>query len=216
MADHYTQLLEWRRAEGATRGLAKLPTDFYATTQAYLADVRRTFESELRENPSGRKGDLARQTHQRAVQIARDVVEARLTKILSQAFQASVGGGRDLPNAVPVERQLFERLVQVLSEHRAQVTPFLEPAAPPPSTRPATPPAAPAPPSVAEGHERAPPAGSVAFVRILKDGRPLEVGNETIDLSKEDVVSLPSDAARLLVTGKMAEMILPASKRPPP
>ena len=70
MADHFTQLLEWRRNELAVRGLAKLPLEFYAATTAYLAELRRSYESELRENPSGRKGDISRQTYQRAIQVA--------------------------------------------------------------------------------------------------------------------------------------------------
>ena len=99
--DQYTLLLELRRSEGAARGLAKLPHDFYGTTSSYLAEVRRTFEVELRENPSGRKGELSRQTYQRASQVARDIIEARMTKLLSLSFQASVGGTKELPNSLP-------------------------------------------------------------------------------------------------------------------
>ena len=96
VADQYTQLLEWRRLEASSRGLAKIPHDFYSATRRFLEETRRTFEAELRENPSGRKGDLARQTHQRAGQVARDIVEARVNKLLTAAFQASIGGGREL------------------------------------------------------------------------------------------------------------------------
>ena len=213
MPEHYTQLLEWRRAEGATRGLAKLPTEFYGTTRAYLDDVRRTYESELRENPSGKKGDLARQTYQRAVQIARDIIEARVTKLLAVAFQASVGATRDLSNALPEERRLFDGLVQLLRTHRAEVAPFLEATPPPPpaGTTPAAAPPAEARPSPAA--EKAPgPSAPAAVVRVLKDGRPVEVGPETVDLGKEDVISLPPEAARLLVSAKVAELILPATR----
>lgn len=221
MPDHYTQLLEWRRAEAAARLLAKLPHDFYPATRNYLADVRRTFESELRENPSGKKGDLARQTYARATQVARDIVEARMTKILSQAFQSSVGGTRELPNALPEERELHETLVQTLRSHRSGLAPYLEPTGPAPSGGPApaarSPDPAPATRSNGEGSPRVPArapstpdAPPVAFVRVVKDGRPIEVGEETIDLRKEDVLTLPVETARLLVAGKVAELILPA------
>jgi DNA replication initiation complex subunit (GINS family) len=222
MADPYTQLLEWRRSEATARGLAKLPHEFYPTTQTYLAEVRRTYESELRENPSGKKGELARQTYQRATQVARDVIEARMTKTISLAFQAAVGGARELPNALPEERTLFDQLVQLLRAHRGSVAPYLEPTGPPAGspTGVATtsgPPALAASPlpvhPVAENSasSSAPP---VTYVRVLKDGRPIEVQGETIDLRKEDILSLPAETARLLVSAKVAEMIIPARPKP--
>jgi DNA replication initiation complex subunit (GINS family) len=218
MPDHYTQLLEWRRSESGVRGLAKLPSDFYAATEAYLSEVRRTFESELRENPSGRKGDLARQTHHRAAQIARDIIEARVTKILSQAFQASVGGSRDLTNALPEERTLFDRLVEVLRDHRERAAPFLDSVGPPtaaagttakPPKTESTP-----PPRPAAAPDRGHAPAATVLVRVLQDGRPIEVGAETIDLRKEDVLSLPPETARLLISAKVAEMILPGPTPP--
>lgn len=223
MPDHYTQLLEWRRAEGAARLLAKLPQDFYPATRAYLADVRRTFETELRENPSGKKGDLARQTYARATQVARDIVEARMTKILSQAFQASVGGSRDLSNALPEERGLHESLIRTLRDHRSGLAPYLEPTGP--AAGPSTPPAptvpapeprrapSPADPATPSAEARGAALPQVAFVRVLKDGRPVELGHETIDLRKEDVLTLPVETARLLVSAKVAELILPGPSR---
>lgn len=213
MPDQYTLLLEWRRAEGSARGLAKLPHDFITSTQAYLAEARRVFEAELRENPAGRKGEVARQTYQRASQVARDIIEARMTKLLSQAFQASVGGGRELANALPEERELFEALARTLRAHRQNVAPYLDPTGPtaPAPARP--PPAAQAPPAPAPPAPE-PAAPTAVLVRILKDGRPVEVGGETLELRKEDLLTVPPEIARLLVDAKMAERIETAG--PPP
>ncbi len=225
MPDQFTLLLEWRRNEASVRGLAKLPHDFYATTQAYLAEVRRSYESDLRENPSGRKGEISRQTYQRASQVARDIVEGRVQKTLSAAFQASVGGSRELPNALPEERAMFERVLTVLLEHRRNVAPYIEPAgsAPPSASRPSAPAtsaaevptasrAASKPPSTPPAPGRA--AGPFEYVRILKDGRPVEVGNETLDLRADDIVSLPPDVAKLLISAKVAEPVTPGPFRP--
>jgi DNA replication initiation complex subunit (GINS family) len=208
MPDQYTLLLELRRSEGANRGLAKLPHDFYGTTSAYLTEVRRTFESELRENPSGRKGELSRQTYQRASQVARDIIEARMTKLLSLAFQASVGGAKEIPNTLPEERALFESLTGVLRTHRGSVAPYLQPDA----GAPAAPTGTPAPAASRESTPRVEPrptraAAAQALVRILKDSRPLELGGETIELRREDIVSLPPEVARILVDGKIAEAL---------
>lgn len=213
MPDPYTQLLEWRRSESSGRGLSKLPKDFYESTRRYLAETRQTFESELRENPSSKKGELARQTYQRAHQIARDIVEARMTKILSQAFQATVGGSRDLPNALGEERNLFDTLAAQLRAHRQSVAPFLElfggvppvgPAEPAGATPPAT--AVPATKPAAEPAPRS--AGTSVYVRVLKDGRPLAIGQETVEIRKEDVLSLPPETAKILVAAGLAEPLV--------
>lgn len=209
MPDHYSQLLDWRRAEGAARGLAKLPHDFVPATQAFLAEARRVFESELRENPSGKKGELARQSFQRGSQIARDIVEARMTKLLSLAFQASVGGSHDIPNALPEERQLFDTLVDQLRSHRRSVAPYLEPAAS--GFTGSKPVAAPSLARPAEATTTR-PLSSVTVVRVLKDSRPVEVGGETLHLRKEDIVSLPPETAKLLIEAKVAEKV----ERPEP
>jgi DNA replication initiation complex subunit (GINS family) len=227
--DHFSLLLEWRRTEAATRGLAKLPHDFYAATTAYLADVRKSYEADLRENPSGRKGDLSRQTYQRASQVARDIVEGRAQKVIAAAFQASIGGSRDLPNALAEERTMYDRLLATLLDHRRRTSPYLEtpPAGPAPGAPVASVPVAPAPasaaaaaPSTSSAPSSAPvPPATVAppvvpptaYVRVVKDGRPIEVGSETLDLRAEDVLSLPEETARLLVNAKVAEAITPAN-----
>jgi DNA replication initiation complex subunit (GINS family) len=220
MPDHFTQLLEWRRNELAVRGLAKLPPEFYTLTTTYLSELRRSYESELRENPSGRKGDISRQTYQRAIQVARDIVEGRVQKILNAAFQASIGGSRDVVNALPEERAMFDQLLGVLLDHRRSAAAYIEPA-PPPSPPPtarapeASPPPATTPPlrpPAASPTTRGRP--SLVYVRVLKDSRPIEVGSETIDLKADDILSLPPETARILVDAKVAEPVESAPTRP--
>jgi DNA replication initiation complex subunit (GINS family) len=212
MPDHYTQLLEWRRVETTSRGLAKLPHDFYGATRAYLAEARTTFERELRENPAGRKGDLARQTYHRASQIARDVVESRMTKILSFGFQSAVGGSRDVANLLPEEKSLFEEVTRLLGSHRAAVAPFLEVTVPLGS--PASPTARPGPAVPPPVEPKATVAASTVFVRILQDQRPIDTGSETLDLRKDDVLSLPERTAQILIHAHLAERVGPDSLRP--
>ncbi len=228
MPDTFTLLLEWRRSEGAGRTLAKLPFDYYATTARYLADLRRSYESDLRENPSGRKGEISRQTYQRASQVARDILESRMQKLLSLAFQASIGGHRDVPNGLPEERELYDRLLESFLSYRRGVAPYLETAASPSPPAPVPPTAgrAPAPspqpsppvptPPAAERSRPSPASGELTFVRILQDTRPIEVGSETVDLRADDVLSLPPETARILVQGKIAEPVEAIPLRPAP
>jgi DNA replication initiation complex subunit (GINS family) len=212
MPDYYTKLLELRRAEGSAHGLSKLPVDFYPQTRAYLAELKSTFETELRENPSGRKGELARQTHQRAVQTARDIVEARMMKILTAALQASLGGSRDLPNALPEERTLHESLLGYLRQHRSEVAPYLEPTGPPPAASKRTAStasrSAAAEPAPARTAAVSPVSGpETQIVRVLKDSPKVALGSETIELRRDDVVSLPADVARLLRDSHIVEPV---------
>lgn len=210
MPDYYTKLLELRRSEGSAHGLSKLPADFYGQTRAYLAELKSTFETELRENPSGRKGELARQTHQRAVQTARDIVEARMMKILTAALQASLGGSRELPNALPEERTLHDSLLGYLRQHRSEVAPYLETSGPVASSpkrasspAPRSPPAEPSTPRPAP----APAGPEVRVVRVLRDSPRVVLGPETIALRRDDVISLPADVARLLVDSRIVEPV---------
>jgi DNA replication initiation complex subunit (GINS family) len=215
MPDPFSQLLEWRRAEASARALSKIGPDFYVGTAKYLAELRRSYEVDLRENPSGRKGDISRQTYQRASQVARDILEARAQKLLSAAFQASVGGLRDLPNALAEERAIFDQLLGTLLEFRRISAPYLEQApaaggaAPPPS--PAAPSASASPPPPPPGRLAPAPAAGKAglppatYVRVVRSTRPLELGSETVDLREDDVLSLSPDAAKILVDGKIAE-----------
>jgi len=223
MPDPFSQLLEWRRAEANARTLSKIGPEFYVSTARYLADLRRSYEADLRENPSGRKGEISRQTYQRASQVARDILEARAQKLLAAAFQASVGGPRDLPNSLAEERGLFDDLLGRLLEFRRSSAPYLEPpASPAPSAPSVAPPpavpaaAGPARPVAAAPSSGAPAAAATAYVRILQTTRPLQVGSETIDLREDDVLSLPVEQAKLLIEGKVAEPVTakPIAKTP--
>ncbi len=222
MPDTFTLLLEWRRNEAAARSLAKLPPDYYPSTAQYLAQLRRSYESDLRENPSSRKGEISRQTYQRASQVARDVLEGRMQKVLSLAFQASIGGARELPNALAEEQAMFDQLLATFLSVRRSAAPYLEPGGALPATP--TPPTASAPaasvrpptaPAGSAASETPPPAGSasdaLAYVRVVKDSRPLEVGSETVDLRRDDILSIATESARILVAGKVAE---PVTARP--
>ncbi|MGD1100098.1 MAG: hypothetical protein ABR888_07165 [Thermoplasmata archaeon] len=221
MPDHFTQLLEWRRNELAVRGLAKLPPEFYSATSTYLAELRRSYEAELRENPSGRKGDISRQTYQRAIQVARDIVEGRAQKVLGAAFQASIGGSRDLVNALPEERAMFDQLLSVLLEHRRTSAAYIEPTpGPAPTSITHSPEVPPVPPATSPSPRAPAPMPTarsrptLVYVRVLKDSRPVEVGSQTVDLRADDLLSLPPETAKLLAEAKVVELLESSSLRP--
>ncbi|HTP53388.1 MAG TPA: hypothetical protein VML94_00250 [Thermoplasmata archaeon] len=213
MPDQFTLLLEWRRNEAAGRGLAKLPLDYYEGTSAYLAELKRSYEADLRENPSGRKGEISRQTYQRASQVARDILEGRVQKILSLAFQASIGGARELPNALAEERAMFDGLLGILLGFRRSSAPYLEtaagvpPSAAPPAERPVERAASPPPPPPRAPAPKGAAPAPLAYVRVLTDGHTVEVGPDSVELRADDLIALPAATAKLLVDTKVAEPI---------
>ncbi len=216
MPDTFTLLLEWRRNEAAGRSLAKLPPDYYPTVAQYLVELKRSYEADLRENPSSRKGEISRQTYQRATQVARDVLEGRMQKVLSLAFQASIGGSRDLPNALAEEKAMFDQLLGTFQNLRRTAAPYLEiagapaPVAATPVVPTRSPAASAAPRAHAPAMDATPghSAGSpLTYVRVVKDGRPLSIGTETVDLRTDDILSIPPETAKILVEGKVAEPI---------
>jgi hypothetical protein len=81
--------------------------------------------------------------------------------------------------------------------------PSIAPRPPEPVSPPATPPPArtPAPVRSAKG------PSLLVYVRIVKAGRPVEVGSETIDLNVDDIVSLPAETAKLLIDAHVAEAV---------
>lgn len=119
---------------------------------------------------------------------------------------------------------MFDQMLRVLLEYRRSAAPYLEPSgapappasSPPPSvSEPPTPSSEPTPapvrPPVARGGRAGP---ELEYVRVLKDGRPIEVGPETIDLRADDIVSLPPEVAKMLVDAQVAERVSAAALRP--
>jgi DNA replication initiation complex subunit (GINS family) len=209
-SDYYPRLLEQRRAEAATRGMAKMPPDFYSATQAFLSQLHQMLEKELKENPTSKKVEFIRSQYQRARAHARDVMDWRMGKIAALAVQA-VAVGAEPENILPEERALFDGLVRELGGFRNRTNPFLE-AMPVPQ-----PPQAPEHPAKHGSAKGEPPAkapphskSSQVVVRILTDGLPFVFGDgDTLELRKEDVAALPERVARILVEeAKRAEYVV--------
>lgn len=246
--DYYNRLLEQRRAEYGSKGLSKMPPDFYVATNRYVAGLRDRLEQEVRADPTSKKVELTRNTYQRAVASARDVLESRLGKMVQMAVQ-QVNLGSEPANLLPEERSTYDALVRELSSFRRAQTPFLDvgqavpsaTASPAPAKAPVSSSASPAPPatavpgstaapSLAPSAPAPPPAPSApkasaraapsetpssspslapgVVVRMLSSPKALALGNgETLELSKEDLVVLPPEAANILVHGRHAEKV---------
>jgi DNA replication initiation complex subunit (GINS family) len=209
-SDYYPRLLEQRRAEAATRGMAKMPPDFYVATQAFLGQLHQALEKELKENPTSKKVEFIRSQYQRAKAHARDVMDWRMGKIAALAVQA-VAVGAEPENILPEERTLFDGLVRELGGFRNRTNPFLESIPVPPASKPPEHPSkhgSPKPESAGKAALHA--KSSQVIVRILADGLPFVIGDgDTLELRKEDVAALPERVARILVEeAKRAEYVV--------
>jgi hypothetical protein len=133
-------------------------------------------------------------------------------KILTAALQASLGGSRDLPNALPEEHTLHESLLGYLRQHRSEVAPYLEPTgpAPAPGKRSTSAPSRSASAETpASRTAAASPAvgGETQIVRVLKDSPKVALGSETLELREDDLITLPADVARLLLESHVVEAV---------
>ena len=115
---------------------------------------------------------------------------------------------------------MFDQLLTTFLTLRRTAAPYLEtgvpaspaagpssPTAPVPARAPPTAAPRPVPPAAGSAPAR-PLAGPLTYVRVVKDGRPIEVGSETVDLRTDDILSLPPESAKILVDGKVAEAII--------
>jgi DNA replication initiation complex subunit (GINS family) len=211
-SDYYPRLLEQRRAEAATRGMAKMPPDFYSATQAFLSQLHQALEKELKENPTSKKVEFIRSQYQRAKAHARDVMDWRMGKIAALAVQA-VAVGAEPENILPEERALFDGLVRELSGFRNRTNPFLEAMPlPQPLEIPEKQPKHASTKGEPAAKSAARSKSNQVVVRILADGLPFVTGDgDTLELRKEDVAALPERVARILVEeAKRAEYVVVA------
>lgn len=198
--DYYPKLLEQRRAEAGSKGIAPIPADFYTATQSFLGQLYEMLEAEMRANPTSKKVEYIRSQYQRARAHARDVMDWRMSKVATLAVQ-SVVVGTNPGDLLPEERALFDDLVRELSEFRKRMSPFLEahhaPSPPPGGLSQGA-----SSPSISEETmpaTRSLPSSTQIVVRVLTDGLPFVVGEgDAVELHKEDVILLPEGVARIL------------------
>lgn len=190
--DRSARLLQQRREERSSPyRLSKLGHDFYPGTREYLEELRSLLEKELKENPMSQKVDFTRGQYQRALASALEVRNLRMGKIASLAALAAASGtGAD--ELLPEEKGLYEALLRELKAfaHQYEFDSARERSVDtPPAATPQSPPA----------------SRKQMVVRIVVDDpqSPLETTGMT-PLHKEEIASLPEEAARALLDAKRA------------
>lgn len=143
-------------------------------------------------------------------EILRDIFRHRSRKILSLALVQVEAGAMDrdeLKKMLPAEREMFDGIIRELEKGKAAlsgqvpraVQPGMEPA---PGEGPAT-------ACVPEGVR--PPEEAMVLVRILSDMEPfMGVDGRIYNLKAEDVVTLPSKNAGVLIDRNIAHDVMKA------
>jgi DNA replication initiation complex subunit (GINS family) len=190
------------RHEKDHRTLAPLEEDFYERLDAHLATLRTALTEEGRSGTSARAGMLGDEigkTERKRLQILTE----RERKIALLASQRASGTEVEMPGLPKGERELFDRLVELLQESRARALgqaaqrPLATPSQTAREAMPLPPPATPPPRTLADS----------AIVRVLQDLPPFAGLRGTYRLHKGDVVTLQTAvAAALIAKGKVVEM----------
>jgi DNA replication factor GINS len=215
----YDEIHSIQRRERSTRSLTKVPHDFYERLAAYLADAKAGLDEESAKGASPRLMLLQGQ-FRNLQDMARDILLMRLRKVTEVAFTVVEGGALNDKVLSPEELAFAKDLGGLIERTRAAA---VREGAPPPGASgppaapvasalasPAPPPSRPPGPAAAPKIQEALPsasqaAPSVVLLRILDDIPPFEGDNNRVyRLKREDVITLPSDLARILVRRKKA------------
>lgn len=198
---NYEELRKRQQTERSSPRLTRLEPDFYENLELYLLGLQEEYQRQHAANPGSTKATLLGDELQHTRRLAEDLYEHRERKVVTAALTAARGGNPENVNVLKEEQELYDALVQLLRDAKRRA--LHRPRGPPP-TAPASGQAAPAP--------AAPPQATVdqgrILVRVLEDVGSFAASDlRTYHVQRDDVVSLPVDAAKiLLLRGKAVEV----------
>jgi DNA replication initiation complex subunit (GINS family) len=224
------------KLESGSGKLTKLEPSFYQDVERYMRRLQEEFQSEQAANPGSSKSALLLDDINSTRALFEDIYERRERKIVSAALSAARGTSPDLSNMLSREKEFFDLQVQVLRDAKRSVIkgePLNRPLSPAKEASTAMPaaeqprPVAQAPVTAASQppavNPTAPPVQSVStnaspgidsriVVRVLADVPQFKASDmRTYKLAKEDVVSLPRDAARALSMRGLVQFVTAAA-----
>ncbi|MCA1814712.1 MAG: hypothetical protein LC624_12335 [Halobacteriales archaeon] len=226
----YENLRKRQQLERSSPKLTRFEPGFYRDLELYLRSLAEDHQREHASNPGGPKATLLGDELQNTRRLAEDLYEHRERKVVTGALAAARGGSTDIGPMLKEEQELYEALVQLLRETKRRVLHRPGAPAPPypslvprPSLRPQPGPETLSSEAMAheprlDGPAAAPPATALPpppepsmtrlLVRVLEDVGSFAASDLRIyHLSREQLVSLPEDAARVLILrGKAVEV----------
>ncbi|MEA2055251.1 MAG: hypothetical protein U9O49_00245 [Candidatus Thermoplasmatota archaeon] len=114
---NYRVLRRIQQTEKASPAISNIHSDFYGDLQNYISSIKERLSNEDSENKQKLLIDEIKNTKK----IATSIYEQREKKILLAATSKTRGGNPNLKNLTPIERNLFDSVLELMIKSRIKV-----------------------------------------------------------------------------------------------
>jgi len=207
----YEDIMGLFRQEYKSAQLTKVDPRLYERIGAYIKTLRKESERELAMSPMSQTSMMLNDQLKKAQDKAKRVYELRQRKISLLAIRKVAGDDPDTGNMTPDELILLSSLISVLGAHKDSRADFEELG--PRFTQPKDVVELPDAPTAkaCEAHQeqasREAPPDELVLVRVLEDVPTFAGVDKDYRLKKEDVISLPRNIAKTLISHGKAVVI---------
>ncbi len=207
----YEDIMGLFRQEYKSAQLSKVDPRLYERIGAYIKTLRKESERELAMSPMSQTSMMLNDQLKKAQDKAKRVYEIRQRKISLLAIRKVAGDDPDTTNMTPDELVLMSSLISVLGAHKDSRADFEELG--PRFTQPRDVvelPEAPTAKACEVHQEQASgeaPADELVLVRVLEDVPTFAGVDKDYRLRKEDIISLPRNIAKTLISHGKAVVI---------
>lgn len=207
----YEDIMGLFRQEYKSSQLSKVDPLLYEKIGAYIKKLRKESERELAMSPMSQTSMMLNDQLKKAQDKAKRVYEIRQRKISLLAIRKVAGDNPDTTNLTPDELVLLSSLISVLGAHKDSRADFEELG--PRFTKPKDEVELPEAPSAEaceakrEDEAGEAPADDLVLVRVLEDVPTFAGVDKDYRLKKEDIISLPRNIAKTLISHGKAVVI---------
>ena len=198
----FEEIMGLFRQENKSPQLAKVDPALYEKISNYIKTLRKESERELAMGPMSQASMMLNDQLKKAIDKAKRVYELRQRKIALLALRKVAGDNPDTANLTPDELVLFSSLTSVIGAHKDSKADFEEFG--PRFTQPKDVdvlPEVPSPKACEPKHEKEEEElQELVLVRVLEDVPTFAGVDKDYKLRKEDIISLPSNIAKTLVS----------------
>jgi len=205
----YEEVMALFRQENKSSQLTKVDPALYDKIALYIKALRKESEREVAMNSMSQASMMINDQLKKAIDKAKRVYELRQRKISLLALRKVAGDNPDTANLTPDELVLFSSLVSVMGAHKDSNADFEEfgPRFVQPKDVVALP-EAPAGNACEKNIQGATAeAEELVMVRVLEDLPTFAGVDKDYKLRKEDIISLPRNIAKTLVSHGKAKVI---------
>lgn len=188
------------RDESSKKTLTHLEPDFYEKMNRYLGGLETDLAAERQKDANSRAAMLLQDELQKAQKKREQISQYRERKIALLASQRAGGADVELRGLARPEQDLLQRLVDILTNHRQEALGLAARTAIPAATT-----KGPVGATLAAATPPSPPRS--VLLHVLEDVPPFAGPDGTLRLKKEDIVTLPTQLAKVLVERGKARIV---------